>query len=91
MFNDPVNSTGHLGGDCGIRFEAQMFVMAVFGDGALERVTEAVGALRNGNLACHPEGAVQSGIPVFDSFFWPWKVLDWMVAKSIPQNLRNCR
>ena len=76
MFDDPVNSTGHLGGDWAIRFAAQMFVMAVFGDGALERVTEAVGALRNGNLACHPEGAVQSGIPVFDSFFWPWKVLD---------------
>ena len=65
MFNDPVNSTGHLGSDCGIRFAAQMFVMAVFGDGALERVTEAVGALRNGNLACHPEGAAQSGIRIF--------------------------
>ena len=65
MFNDPMNSTGHLGGDCGTRFAAQMFVVAVFGDGALERVTEAVGPLHNGDLACHPEGAVQSGIRIF--------------------------
>ena len=65
MFDDPRNSTGHLGSDCGIRFAAQMFVVAVFGDIALERVTKAVGALHNGNLASHPEGAAQSGIPVF--------------------------
>ena len=65
MFNDPRNSTGHLGGDCGIRFAAQMFVVAVFGDIALERVTKAVGPLHNGDLACHPQGAAQSGIPVF--------------------------
>ena len=51
MFDDPVNSTGHLGSDCGIRFAAQMFVVAVFGDGALERVSKAVGPLHNGNLA----------------------------------------
>ena len=51
MFNDPVNSTGHLGGDWAIRFAAQMFVVAVFGDGALERVSKAVGPLHNGNLA----------------------------------------
>ena len=51
MLNDPVNSTGHLGGDCGIRFAAQIFVVAVFGDRAFERVTEAVGPLHNGNLA----------------------------------------
>ena len=65
MFNDPINSTGHLGGDCGTRFAAQMFVVAVFGDIALERVSKAVGALRNGNLASHPEGAAQSGIRIF--------------------------
>ena len=65
MFDDPVNSTGHLGGDCGIRFAAQMGVVAVLGDVALELVPEAVGPLHNGNLACHPEGAAQSGIPVF--------------------------
>ena len=91
MFDDPRNSTGRLGGDWAIRFAAQMFVVAVLGDRAFERVSKAVGPLHNSDLACHPEGAVQSGIPVFDSFFWPWKVLDWMVAKSIPQNLRNCR
>ena len=34
MFNDPRNSTGHLGGDWAIRFAAQMFVVAVFGDRA---------------------------------------------------------
>ena len=51
IFDDPVNSTGHLGSDCGIRFAAQMFVVAVLGDGAFERVTEAVGPLHNGNLA----------------------------------------
>ncbi len=65
MFDDPRNSTGHLGGDWAIRFAAQMFVVAVFGDGALERVTEAVGPLHNGDLACHPEGAAQSGIRIF--------------------------
>ena len=65
MFNDPVNSTGHLGGDWAIRFAAQMFVVAVFGDGALERVSKAVGPLHNGDLACHPEGAVQLGIRIF--------------------------
>ena len=43
MFDDPRNSTGHLGGDCGTRFAAQMFVVAVFGDGALERVSKVVG------------------------------------------------
>ena len=37
MFNDPRNSTGDLGSDCGTRFAAQMFVVAVFGDGAFER------------------------------------------------------
>jgi hypothetical protein len=42
-----------------------MFVVAVFGDIALERVTKAVGPLHNGDLACHPQGAAQSGIPVF--------------------------
>ena len=51
MFNDPRNSVGHLGGDCGIRFAAQVGVVAVFGDIAFERVTEAVGPLHNGNLA----------------------------------------
>ena len=65
MFDDPRNSTGHPGRDCGIHFAAQMFVVAVFGDIALERVTKAVGALRNGNLASHPEGAAQSGIRIF--------------------------
>ena len=65
MFNDPRNSTGHLGGDWAIRFAAQMFVVAVFGDGALERVSKAVGPLHNGDLACHPEGAVQLGIRIF--------------------------
>ena len=48
-----------------IRFAAQMFVVAVFGDRALERVTEAVGPLHNGDLASHPEGAAQSGIRIF--------------------------
>ena len=65
MFDDPMNITGHLGGDWAIRFAAQMFVVAGFGDGALERVSKAVGALHNGNLACHPEGAAQSGIRIF--------------------------
>jgi hypothetical protein len=65
MFDNPVNSTGHLGSDCGTRFAAQMFVVAVFGDIALERVTKAVDPLHNGDLACHPQGAAQSGIPVF--------------------------
>ena len=65
MFDDPRNSTGRLGGDWAIRFAAQIFVVAVFGDGALERVSKAVGPLHNGNLASHPEGGAQSGIPVF--------------------------
>ena len=65
MFDDPRNSTGDLGSDCGTRFAAQMFVVAVFGDGAFERVSKAVGPLHNGNLACHPEGAAQSGIRIF--------------------------
>ena len=65
MFNDPRNSTGHPGRDCGIHFAAQMFVVAVLGDRAFERVSKAVGALRNGNLASHPEGAVQLGIRIF--------------------------
>ena len=65
MFDDPINNTGHLGGDWAIRFAAQMFVVAVLGDRAFERVTEAVGALHTGNLTCHPEGAARSGIPVF--------------------------
>ena len=43
MFDDPRNSTGDLGSDCGTRFAAQMFVVAVFGDGAFERVSKAVG------------------------------------------------
>ena len=54
MFDDPRNNTGQLGGDWAIRFAAQMFVVAVFGDGALERVSKAVGPLHNGDLACHP-------------------------------------
>ena len=54
MFDDPRNSTGHLGGDWAIRFAAQMFVVTVFGDIALERVSKAVGPLHNGDLACHP-------------------------------------
>ena len=65
MFDDPRNSTGDLGSDCGTRFAAQMFVVAVFGDGAFERVSKAVGPLHNGDLACHPEGAAQSGIRIF--------------------------
>ena len=65
MFDDPMNNTGHLGGDCGTRFAAQMFVVAVFGDGALERVSKADGPLHNGDLACHPEGAAQLGIRIF--------------------------
>ena len=65
MFDDPVNSTGHLGSDCGIRFAAQMGVVAVLRDVALESATEAVGALQNGNLASHSEGAAQTAIPVF--------------------------
>ena len=65
MFDDPRNSTGHLGDDCVIRFAAQMFVVAVFGDGAFERVSKAVGPLHNGDLASHPEGAAQSGIRIF--------------------------
>ena len=60
-----MNSTGHLGSDCGIRFAAQMGVVAVLRDVALELVTEAVGALQNGNLASHPEGAAQTGIHEF--------------------------
>ena len=43
MLDDPRNSTGDLGSDCGTRFAAQMFVVVVFGDGAFERVSKAVG------------------------------------------------
>ncbi|SHK62344.1 hypothetical protein SAMN05444000_1483 [Shimia gijangensis] len=65
MFNDPVNSTGHLGGDCGICLSTQMGVLSVLGDVALELISEAVGTLQNGNLTSHPQGAAQAGIPVF--------------------------
>ena len=65
MFNDPMNSTGHLGGACRIRFVAQMFVVVVPRDVAFELVSKAVGLLYNGDLACHPEGAAQSGITIF--------------------------
>ena len=65
MFDNPVNCAGHLGGDCGIRLSAQMGVVAVLGDVALELIPEAVGALQYGNLTSHPEGAAQAGIPVF--------------------------
>ena len=54
MFNDPVNSTGHFGGDCSIRLSAQMGVLSVLGDIALELIPEAVGALQYGNLTSHP-------------------------------------
>ena len=91
MFDDPMNSTGHLGGDCGIHFAAQMFVVAVFGDIAFERVSKAVGPLHNGDLAAIQRVRRSRAFPYFDSLVWPWNVPDWMVAKSIPQNLRNCR
>ena len=91
MFDDPRNSTGHLGGDWAIRFAALMFVVAVVGDRAFERVSKAVGPLHNGDLACHPEGAVQLGIRIFYSFVWPWNVPDWIIARSISQKVKNCR
>ena len=65
MFNDPVNCAGHFGGDCGIRLSAQMCVVAVLSDVALELIPEAIGPLQNGNLTGHPQGAAQAGIPVF--------------------------
>ena len=54
MFNDPVNCAGHFGGDCGIRLSAQMGVLSVLSDVALELIPEAVGALQYGNLTSHP-------------------------------------
>ena len=56
MFDNPVNSAGHLGGDCGIRLSAQMCVVAVVGDVTLELIPESVGARQDGKLACHPQG-----------------------------------
>lgn len=54
MFDNPVNSTGHLGGDCGIRLSAQMGVLSVLSDVALELIPEAIGTLQYGNLTSHP-------------------------------------
>tara|TARA_R110002020_G_scaffold95692_5_gene229407 strand:+ start:10996 stop:11193 length:198 start_codon:yes stop_codon:yes gene_type:complete len=65
MFDDPVNCAGHFGGDCRIRLSAQMGVLSVLGNVALELISEAVGALQYGNLTGHPQGAAQAGIPVF--------------------------
>ncbi len=58
-FNDPMNSTGHLRGDCGIRVAAQIGVVTVFDDIAFELVMEAIRLLEDGNLSGHPEGATQ--------------------------------
>jgi len=54
-----VHGSGHLRGDCGIRLAAQMGVVTVFDDIAIELVTEAIRLLEDGNLSGHPEGATQ--------------------------------
>src|SRR3954453_19503637 len=40
--DDGVNDTRHLGGNCGQRFAAQIGIVAISGDIALEFITEAV-------------------------------------------------
>ena len=50
-----MNSSGHLCSDCGIRLSAQMSVLTVLADVALELVAEAVSALQNSDLASHPK------------------------------------
>ena len=65
IFDDPMNSTGHLGGDCGIRLAAQIGVVTVFGDIAFEFVPKAIRVLEGGDLPGHPEGAAQARVAVF--------------------------
>lgn len=45
-----------------------MCVLPILGDVTLELVSEAVGALQDGDLTCHPERAAQSGIAVYGQF-----------------------
>jgi hypothetical protein len=64
-FDNRVDGAGHFASDCGIRLAAQMCVVPVLGDVALELVPEAIGALQDGNLSSHPQSAAQSGVAVF--------------------------
>lgn len=59
-----VNGAHHLCRDRGVGFAAQMTVVSVLRDVALEFVPEAVGPLENGRLAGHPECAAQPGIAI---------------------------
>lgn len=59
-----VYGARHLCRDRGIGLAAQMGIVSILGDVALELVPEAVGPLENGGLAGHPHRAPQAGIAV---------------------------
>jgi hypothetical protein len=52
------------------------------GNIATKLVAEAVVTLTDGDLSCHPEGAVAGRCPYLESLVRPRKVPDWQVARS---------
>src|SRR3954469_24478508 len=63
--DDRVHHAGHLGGDRGQRLAPQVGIVPITGDGALERVAEAVLFLADRHLAGEPQGPAQASVAVF--------------------------
>jgi hypothetical protein len=64
-FDDRMSNTRHLGGDSCQRFAAEILIIAIPRNVALELISETVVFLTDGNLSGHPEGAPQTRIAVF--------------------------
>ena len=64
-FDDGVDDTRHLGGNCGHRLAAQVGAVAIPCDITLELVPESILALADGDLSGNPQCTTQSRVPEF--------------------------
>ena len=56
-FDDGMNNTGHLGGNCSERLAPQIGVVPIASNVALEFVSKAVLLLADSNLGSHPKSS----------------------------------
>lgn len=88
--NDGMRHTCHLGSERGHLLATSIGIIRVTSHIAAELVAETVVALA-ATCAAIQKVRRSRALPYFDSLVRPRNVPDWQVARSRPQNFRNCR
>lgn len=91
MFDDSVYDARDLGRDGGVSLAAEMGVVSILGDVAFELVTEAGGPFEKAVWPAIRSVRRNRALPYLEIPLWPRNMPDCTVARSMPQNIRDCR